>query len=69
MKAVEQKIWRGGTLNREMKKDFKLKKIEKMSFKWLVKARFSIRDIVIIVVLILLIRYFAVHLSIHLNWS
>lgn len=69
MKAVEQKIWRGGQLNKDVKKDFKLKKIEQLSFKWLTKDRFAIKDIFAIIVLVLIIRFLAAHLSVHINWS
>lgn len=67
MKAVEQKIWRGGQLNKDIKKDFKLKKIEQLSFKWLTKDRFAIKDIFAIIVLVLAIKYLSGHLII--NWK
>lgn len=59
-----QRIYRSEQMKKDIKKGFHAPQFKKLDLSWVVKPRFSWRDILIVAVLTLVIRYFATHLSI-----
>lgn len=68
--AVKQKIWKGGELNRDVKKGFvRTISQRKAKMNWTKKPILSFRGIVVIIVFAIVFHWLEHHLHISVQWS